>query len=122
MGPVPLLNAYHAALNAFDLATVKSMFAEDAIYVSPRLNGQITGRAAIMEAMEKYFAEFADQVSVDENIHHLDEFNAQADWRLQATSSLTGKSITRRGSEVIRFDSNGLIQRVDVIDRAITQS
>ena len=120
--PVALLKTYHAALNDFDLTTVKSMFAEDAVYVSPGLNGQIEGRDAIMKAMESYFAEFADQVSVDESVEQASEISATANWRLKATSSLTGKSSSRHGSETIIFNYDGLIQRVEVTDRVVSQS
>ena len=41
--PVALLQRYHAALNDYDERTVKAMFAEDAIYVSPGVNGPDRG-------------------------------------------------------------------------------
>ena len=113
--PVALLKEYHAVLNAFDLDKVESKFDENAVYVSPGLNGEIRGRLAIMQAMAKYFAEYADQVSTDESIEKLDEFNVKSVWNLVATSP-SGTKIRRRGEEIVRFNINGLIERVEVLD------
>ena len=113
--PVALLKAYHAALNAFDLDKVESIFAEDAVYVSPGLNGEIRGRDEIMQAMAKYFAEYADQVSTDEFIEKLDEFKVKSVWNLVATSP-SGTKIRRRGEEIVHFNINGLIKKIEVLD------
>jgi ketosteroid isomerase-like protein len=111
---VALLKTYHTALNAFELARVQSMFAVDAVYVSPGLNGEISGRKKIMAAMQEYFAEFADQVSVDEEIEQLNDFEVRTIWNLQATSSKTGLQLSRRGIERVKFNCVGEIIRVEV--------
>lgn len=117
--PVALLKEYHAALNAFDLEKVDSMFADDATYISPGLNGALKGRGVIMNAMRHYFSEFENQVSTDVEIIKLDDTAAQARWHLVATSTKTGQQIKRHGLEAIHFDSNGLIVLVEVQDQPI---
>jgi ketosteroid isomerase-like protein len=111
-----LLKHYHAALNAFEFDAVANMFAVDAIYVSPGLNGEISGREKIMSAMQEYFAEFADQVSVDEEIEHLNVFEVRTIWSLKATSIKTGHHLNRCGEEVVTFNNDGAIVRVEVQD------
>jgi ketosteroid isomerase-like protein len=112
-----LLNEYHTALNAFDLSSVEKMFAEDAVYLSPGLSGEMKGRAAILSAMRLYLAEFSDQVSIDEYVRQIGSDVVQSKWQLVATSGLTGKKISRSGIEKITFDGNKLIIRVEVIDQ-----
>jgi ketosteroid isomerase-like protein len=113
---VALLKTYHAALNAFELATVQRMFAINAVYVSPGLNGEIMGREKIMAAMQEYFAEFSDQVSVDEEIEQLNDFEVRTIWSLQATSIKTRLHVSRRGEELVTFNSDSKITRVQVRD------
>jgi uncharacterized protein (TIGR02246 family) len=111
-----LLKRYHAALNAFEFYAVADMFAVDAVYVSPGLNGEISGRQKIKAAMQEYFAEFADQVSVDEEIEQLNDFEVRTIWNLQATSVKTGLQLSRRGEELVTFNSDSKITRVQVRD------
>ena len=113
--PVALLKEYHAALNSFDLEKVEHMFAEDAVYVSPGLNGEMKGRDAIMQAMATYFAEYADQVSTDERVEQLDQFRVKSIWVLVATSG-EGQKIERRGEEIVLFNISGLIESIEVMD------
>jgi ketosteroid isomerase-like protein len=113
---VQLLNAYHAALNDFDLDAVEEMFAADADYVSPGLSGTIHGRAAILKAMRDYFAEYGDQQAFDDEVVELRPLIVQSKWRLMATSSKTGNGVQRQGREIVRFNEAGLIMRVEVFD------
>jgi hypothetical protein len=113
---VARLLAYHAALNAIELDAVAAMFAETAEYVSPGLNGVVRGRAAIMEAMGRYFSEYADQHSRDDEVVALSPHVVQSLWSLRATSSKTGKVLIRHGKEVVTFDDSGLISKVEVFD------
>ena len=113
---VALLHKYHAALNANDLEKVSAMFADDAVYVSPGLNGEIKGRAAIMQSMRSYFAEFADQISTDESVTLTAPFTVRSFWYLKATSNKTGNASERRGSEFVTFNEESLIIRVEVSD------
>jgi ketosteroid isomerase-like protein len=113
---VAFTKAYHAALNAFDLDQVESFFAEDAIYKSPGLNGEINGRTEIMHAMRKYFSEFSDQSSQDESMQHVDDNRVLSRWHLMATSKISGNKIERSGTEIISFDNNGLIAFIEVQD------
>jgi ketosteroid isomerase-like protein len=113
---VARLISYHAALNDFDLEAVEGMFAVDAEYVSPGLNGAIQGRDAIMKAMREYFAEYSDQRAEDDEVVALAANVVQSHWRLRATASKTGKVLERRGQEVVTFNAAGLIARVEVFD------
>jgi ketosteroid isomerase-like protein len=113
---VALLKQYHAALNALDLDEVAGMFEVDALYVSPGLNGEIVGRDAIMIAIQKYFAEFRDQISADEEILLVSKNVVHAIWNLRTTSSITGKTLQRRGKEIVCFNAEGQIEKIEVRD------
>lgn len=115
--PVALTMRYHAALNAYDAATVTAMFASDAVYVSPGVNGRIEGRDAIIAAFSAYFAEHPDQTAEDERIERAGPDAARALWRLSATRRSTGQPVTREGIETLRFNAAGLIISVEVEDR-----
>jgi ketosteroid isomerase-like protein len=115
--PVALVKRYHAALDAYDEAVVGPMFADDAIYSSPGLNGRIEGRDAIIAAFSTYFAEHPDQRAEDDSIEQTGPREARASWRLRATSASTGAPVLRRGIETLHFDAGGLIVRVEVEDR-----
>lgn len=112
---VERVNRYHAALNALDLDIVAVMLAEHAEYHSPSV-GAILGKAAIMAAMRGYFAEYPDQVAVDDVVEALDDVRVHSVWRLTATSKSTGEPYVRSGAEVITFAPDGLILRVEVQD------
>ncbi len=115
--PIALLRRYHSAQNAFDMARVESMFAENAVYLSPALSGEIKGRTAIMMAMRKHFAEYSDQVSRDQEIKQIDDYTVWSKWRLNATSAFSGTKINRQGTELIAFNNNGLIMKIEVKDQ-----
>ena len=104
------LAAYTAALNRYDLDAVGDMFAENAVYVSSGFNGEIKGRAAIIAAFRSYFAEHTDQVNIDEDMRVLDANRLQARWRLESSNS------KRSGAQIISFDVQGKIQRIEVHD------
>jgi ketosteroid isomerase-like protein len=114
---VALVKQYHTALNAFDLGEVENMFAADAVYVSRGLKGVLTGRASIMAALRKYFAEYVDQVSTDERIEKIDHLKVHSIWHLKATSKITKAKVNRRGEEIITFNNKGLIIKIDVVDQ-----
>jgi uncharacterized protein (TIGR02246 family) len=115
--PVALVKRYHAALDAYDAAVVGPMFAADAVYVSPGVNGRIEGRDAVIAAFSAYFAEYPDQRAEDDAIEQTGPREARAAWRLRATAVSTGAPVTRRGIETVGFDDGGLIVRVEVEDR-----
>ena len=114
--PVALLKHYHAALNDYDERTVTAMFAADAIYVSPGVKGRIAGREAIIAAFTAYFAEYPDQVAIDEAVTLVAPDAVQSVWRLEATARSTGQRVTRRGTQTVTFDADGLIRHVEVAD------
>lgn len=116
LDPVALLRRYHQALNAYDEATVKAMFAEDAIYVSPGVNGRIEGRAAIIAAFTTYFTEHPDQHAIDDEVAQVAPAAVRSVWRLAATAQSTGQRVTRRGTETVTFGADGLIRHVEVSD------
>ena len=115
--PVALVERYHAALNAYHAEEVAAMFAPQAVYASPGVNGRIEGRDAIIAAFTAYFAEHPDQRAEDEQVTRAGPHEARAVWRLQATARSSGGRVSRRGIETVRFDANGLILSVEVEDR-----
>jgi ketosteroid isomerase-like protein len=117
LDPVALVRRYHAALDPYDAAAVGRMFAADAVYSSPGLNGRIEGRDAIIAAFSAYFAEHPDQRAEDDSIEQTGPREARARWRLRATAASTGAPVTRRGIETVSFEAGGLIVRVEVEDR-----
>lgn len=114
--PVALLRRYHAALNAYDEATVAAMFAPDAIYVSPGVNGRLEGRAAILAAFTAYFTEHPDQLAIDDDVTLIAPDTVRSQWRLDATARSTGRRVARRGTEAVTFGADGLIRHVEVDD------
>lgn len=113
--PVQLAKTYHDALNAYDFDAVELMFAEDAEYHSSGIGG-LYGRAEIMKAMRAYFAEFSDQVSVDDSLEDLGDNRVRSHWRLDATAKSSGRKVARQGSETLHFTARGLIDLVEVED------
>lgn len=113
---IGLANRYHAALNALDLDGVAAMFADEAEYHSPSVGG-ILGKHAIIAAMRGYFAEYPDQVAIDDRTYHAGPDAVRSEWRLKATTKSTGRKIERNGAETIFFTAKGLIRRVEVQDR-----
>lgn len=114
--PVALAKAYLDTLQPYDSQKAKAFFAEDAVYVSAGVNGRIEGREAIIAAFDRYFAEFPDQQAVDEAVERVEPLAVRVAWHLTATSRTTGRAVTRRGTETIRFDAEGRITRVEVFD------
>jgi hypothetical protein len=112
---VERVHRYHAALNALDLEAVEAMFAADGEYHSPSI-GALIGRPAVMAAMRSYFAEYPDQHAIDDVVEALDAARVRSQWRLTATEKTTGKAYVRSGAEVITFNPDGLIVRVEVED------
>jgi SnoaL-like domain len=103
-------------LNAFDLKAVETMFAENAVYRSSGLSSMKSGRAEIMLSFKIYFEEFADQISIDENVQAIAPSTFSSNWRLKATSNKTGKLLKRSGTQITTFNEDGLIVRVEVRD------
>ena len=115
--PVELMRRYHEALNRYDPKIMLLMFAETATYQSPGVGGLIIGRASIIEAFDAYFAQYPDQVAEDETIVAIGTHTARSDWRLKATSKATGAVYERQGREMVTFNDEGRILRVEVEDR-----
>ncbi len=112
---ISLVSRYHAALNALDLAAVEAMFADEAEYHSPSVGG-ILGKHAVMAEMRGYFAEYPDQIAIDDRTYYVGPDAVRSEWRLTATSKSTGKTVMRQGAETIFFTAKGLIRRVEVQD------
>lgn len=114
--PVALLKRYHDALNGYEEPTVKAMFADDAVYVSPGVNGRIAGREAIIQAFTAYFTEHPDQHAIDDEVTRVGADAVRSLWRLEATARSTGQRVSRRGTETVTFGADGLIRHVEVTD------
>jgi SnoaL-like domain len=107
---------YFNALNAFDLKLVEAMFAPHAIYLSQGLDAPKQGRAEIINSFANYFAEYSDQVSVDDTITKEAPLIFRSSWALTATSSKTGKLLRRSGTQRTTFNAQGLILQIEVFD------
>lgn len=116
--PVARLIAYHDAINALDFSTIEAMFDEDAIYDSGGLGGVVAGRQPIMEGFRSYFDAYPDQVAEDSVVEALDGLRVRSVWTLTATHCLTGEKLVRAGEEIVTFDGDGKILRVEVTDLA----
>ena len=114
--PVARLVAYHDAINALDFAAIEQMFAENAVYDSGGLGGVVDGRDPIMRGFHDYFDAYPDQVSEDSLVEKLDEYRVRSHWALTATHRHTGEKLVRTGVEIVTFDDDGLIVKVEVID------
>lgn len=113
--PVSIVERYHAALNAFDPALVAPLMAPEAEYHSPSV-GVIAGRDQIIAAMRAYFAEYGDQIAMDDTVEHVRPNVVRCVWRLKATAKSTGEPYERRGIEHVTLTPEGLILRVEVED------
>jgi len=116
LDPVALVTQFHAAISALDFAAIEAFFTEGATYSSGKIGG-LKGRADIMAAFRRYFAEYPDQVAEDSLVEPLSHVAARSIWNLTATSALTGKLLRRQGEEIITFNQEGRIISVDVTDR-----
>ena len=106
------MKAYHAALNAFNVETVEQYFAEQAEYCSPGLKENLFGRAAIMTAFRVYFLNHPDQIAEDDRIELTGQNEVTSHWRLSVPSA----KVDRSGTEVVQFNGDGKIIRVEVHD------
>lgn len=116
LDPVARLVDYHDAINALDFSTIAAMFAVDAVYDSGGLGGVVEGREAIMAGFRTYFDLYPDQISEDSVVERLDAHRVRSVWLLKATNRLTGEKLVREGEEVVTFDEDGSILRVEVRD------
>ncbi|OLP58625.1 DUF4440 domain-containing protein [Xaviernesmea oryzae] len=115
LDPVQRLIDFHAAINALDFAAIEAAFAEEAVYSSGKVGG-LQGKAAIMAAFRRYFAQYPDQVAEDSLVEAVSPFAARSVWRLRATDAVTGAPLEREGEETITFDAEGRIVGVAVTD------
>jgi ketosteroid isomerase-like protein len=113
--PAAATERFHAAIGDLDFATIDDFFADDATYASGKIGG-LQGRADIMAAFRRYFAEYPNQVAEDSLIEQVSPFAARAVWSLNATSTITGIPLNRQGEETITFNNQGKIVNVDVTD------
>jgi ketosteroid isomerase-like protein len=113
--PVAAAARFHAAIEALDFDTIDDFFADDATYISGKVGG-LKGRADILAAFRRYFAEYPDQVAENSLIEKISPLAARAVWSLRATSATTGDPLVRQGEETITFNGQGKIVSVDVTD------
>lgn len=114
--PVDILRRWHQAINALDYDAIEAFFAHDATYGSRKV-GALRGKQQIMKAFRDYFAEYPDQVAVDDSFEKIGPAAAKSTWHLTATSATTGEKLIRKGEETIYLNAEGKIERVDVTDR-----
>ena len=114
--PAQAVRDYHAAITALDFGAIEALFAEEAVYRSTGTGGSIEGRAAILTAFRRYFAEFPDQQAEDSLVERVAPRVARSLWSLVATSRHTGAVSRRAGEETVTFDTTGRIVLVEVRD------
>ena len=114
--PVDVLRRWHEAINALDFDAIEAFFADDATYGSLKV-GALRGKEQIMKAFRDYFAEYPDQVAVDDSLEKVGPTAARSTWHLTATSATTGEKLIRSGEETIYLNAEGKIERVDVHDK-----
>lgn len=114
--PAEAVRDYHAAIAALDFDAIAGFFAEEAVYRSAGTGGSIAGRAAILAAFRRYFAEFPDQRAEDSLVERVSPHAARSLWSLVATSRHTGAVSRRAGEETVTFDAAGRIVLVEVRD------
>lgn len=113
--PVAAMQAYHAAIEKRDLKYIGAALARDAVYQSKGL-GPVSGRDAILAAMEGYFTKYPDSKAWDTSVAEESRWVAVCEWQLRATDLTTGKPVSRHGKERVSFGMNGLIKSVEVED------
>ncbi len=113
--PVAAAARFHAVIGDLDFEAIDDFFADDATYSSGKVGG-LKGRADIMAAFRRYFAEYPDQVAEDSLIEQVSARAARAVWSLRATSATTGCPLVRQGEETITFNDQGKVTNVDVTD------
>lgn len=113
--PVAALVAYHAALDAHDIARVETLMATNATYESDGI-GLVKGRDAITTAMRAYFTATPDHQAWDDEVSKSGPRSARCHWRLKATNKQTGAVVERSGTEEVVFDEAGLVLHVVVVD------
>src|SRR5690349_10798278 len=102
--PVDILRRWHEAINALDFDAIADFFADDATYGSKKV-GALSGKTQIMKAFRKYFAEYPDQVAVDDSYEKVSPVAAKSTWHLTATSATTGEKLIRKGEETIYLNA-----------------
>jgi ketosteroid isomerase-like protein len=113
--PIAALKKYHAAIEARDFKSIAAMLIEDAVYQSKGL-GSVKGRAAIVATMESYFKDHPDHQAWDTAVSAKSNYIARSEWQLRATNSKTKTTISRHGTELVFFDTDGKIVTVEVED------
>ncbi len=113
--PAAATERFHAAISDLDFKAIEDFFADDATYSSGKVGG-LTGRADIMTAFRRYFAEYPDQIAEDSLVEQVSPLAARAVWSLRATSTATGEPLVRQGEETITFNDQGKVTNVDVTD------
>jgi ketosteroid isomerase-like protein len=114
--PVDVQRRWHEAINALDFDAMGAFLADDATYGSRKV-GALQGKKQILKAFRDYFAEYPDQVAIDDSLEKIGPFAARSTWRLTATSTTTGEKLIRRGEETLYLNAEGKIERVDVTDK-----
>ncbi len=113
--PASATERFHTAIDELDFAAIEDFLTDDATYSSGKVGG-LKGRADILLAFRRYFAEYPDQVAEDSLIEKISPLAARAVWSLHATSATTGDPLVRHGEETITFNELGKIVSVDVTD------
>ena len=111
--PRELARRYVDASNQHDPDRIRTMFADDAVYVSSRV-GAHEGAEAIIGMMVAFFARFPD-VHWTVGEYRQDDAGAVVfDFIMTAAAGADDQAVEVRGVETIAFDAAGRIVRIDV--------
>jgi len=99
--------------NQHNLALIKVLFADDAIYRSDFF-GEYKGSAAIHVMMLSFFTRFPDAHWKVGEYRSIEGDGVEFTFMMTGKDAASGKSVQRRGLERIYFNSDGLIKHIAV--------
>ncbi len=109
---IELARAYLALSNAHRVDLIQSLFAADAVYSSSAV-GEYQGPAAIAEMMRAFFARYPDVRWQCEN-YRCTSNRVSFDFELRASDAQSGEQLRRGGIEVIEYNAEGRIKKLEV--------
>ena len=109
---IELARAYVALSNAHRVDLIRPMFAADAIYRSSAV-GEFNGAAAIAKMMRAFFARYPDAYWFCED-YRCSGSRVEFAFSLQASDARGAGHLQRSGLEMIEYDADGLIAKLEV--------
>ncbi len=109
--PVDILRRWHGAIQRARLRCGRSVLADDATYAVAFKVGALRGRAQIVKAFRDYFAEYPDQVAVDDSFEKVSPAAAKSTWHPPAAPARRpARSSSAGAKETIYLNAEGKIE------------